>query len=189
MNLVLKSSALLLVALVATACDRPTSSVTAASGEPAAVPLVASTMKVGMTMIDETGVGVSVGFIEVSDGSDGLVLKPDLKALPPGAHGFHVHQNPDCGPKEKDGKMTAGEAAGEHYDPAGTGKHAGPEGAGHGGDLPRLMVAADGTSTRAMTAARLKVVDLMNRSLVIHAQDDNFADAPGGARIACGVMR
>ncbi len=65
---------------------------------------------------------------------------PDLADLPPGDHGFHVHVNPDCGPGAgPDGLPAAGLAAGGHYDPANSGKHLGPRGEGHKGDLPALQ--------------------------------------------------
>lgn len=146
-------------------------------------------LKAELHLISDKGVGESVGSVRISDSPNGAVLKPDLKGLPPGLHGFHIHQNPDCGAKIKDGKMMAGEAAGPHFDPANTGKHAGPEGHGHAGDLPQLVVAADGKATTALTAPRLKTADLKNRSLMIHTEGDNYADKPGGGRIACGVVK
>jgi superoxide dismutase, Cu-Zn family len=41
-------------------------------------------------------------------------------------------------------------AAGGHYDPANTGKHLGPLGEGHRGDLPALTVEPDGSATKVM---------------------------------------
>ncbi len=145
-------------------------------------------LKAEIHLINDKGVGESVGVVRITDSPNGAVLTPDLKGLPPGAHGFHIHQNPDCGARMKDGKMTAGEAAGPHFDPAQTGKHAGPVGEGHAGDLPQLVATADGKATTALTARRLQLADLKNRSLMIHAEGDNYADKPGGARIACGVI-
>ena len=86
-----------------------------------------------------------------------------------------------------------GLAAGGHYDPANTGKHLGPDGNGHLGDLPVLHVAADGTASRDSYAPRLKTTDLEGRSIMIHAGGDTYSDTPaplggGGARAACGVV-
>jgi Cu-Zn family superoxide dismutase len=87
-----------------------------------------------------------------------------------------------------------GGAAGSHLDPDHTGKHEGPSGAGHLGDLPVLDVQADGTANQTLTAPRLKNVDVLKgRALMIHAGGDNYADAPaqlggGGGRFACGVI-
>jgi superoxide dismutase, Cu-Zn family len=144
--------------------------------------------------IDANGVHESIGSVTFSDSAKGLHIKPDLKNLPPGEHGFHVHTNSDCGPAEKDGKMTAGLRAGGHYDPGKSEKHEGPDGHGHLGDLPALVVAADGAAKTEMLAPRLKLADIMGRSLMIHEGGDNFADQPkplggGGGRIACGVIK
>lgn len=143
--------------------------------------------------VSAEGVGRSLGTISVEESAAGIVLLPKLEGLPPGPHGFHLHQNPSCEPKEKDGKMSAAEAAGPHYDPAKTGHHAGPSGEGHAGDLPVLTVDADGTSSKSLAAPKLKLADILGRSLMIHAGGDNYSDTPaplggGGARIACGVI-
>jgi Cu-Zn family superoxide dismutase len=149
---------------------------------------------VSMFKIDANGVGPEIGTITLSDGRGGLRLQPNLKGLPPGEHGFHVHENPNCGAGMKDGKMQAGVAAGGHYDPNATGHHVGPTGdGGHKGDLPVLKVAADGTASEGVNALRLSVSSVRGRALVIHEGGDNYADTPkplggGGARIACGVI-
>jgi len=118
-----------------------------------------------------------------------------LKAegLEPGEHGVHIHENPNVGPGEKDGKMQAGIAAGGHYDPEGTGKHLGPYGSGHLGDLPRAYALEDGTIDAVLLAPRLSLKDVRNRSIIIHAGGDNYSDKPepmggGGSRILGGVI-
>lgn len=160
-----------------------------------AAPLAeAAKLAVTIHSIDDKGTGQEIGTVTVEDADGGLKLTPSLKGLPAGPHGFHVHQNPDCGAKEKDGKMVPGLAAGGHWDPEGHGKHAGPQGMGHKGDLPVLEVGQDGMATKSIVAPRLKTADLKGRSLMIHAGGDNYSDDPkplggGGARIACGVIR
>jgi Cu-Zn family superoxide dismutase len=144
--------------------------------------------------IDAKGLGAGIGTIEFMDTPNGLAIMTDLKELSAGPHGFHVHENPSCEAKDKDGKPVAGLAAGGHYDPAGTKIHAGPQGNGHLGDLPPLTVAADGTNMETLTAPHLKVSDLKGHSIMIHEAGDNFSDQPkplggGGARVACGVVK
>jgi Cu-Zn family superoxide dismutase len=85
-------------------------------------------------------------------------------------------------------------AAGGHYDPANTGKHLGPYGEGHKGDMPVLTVDASGNATKAVTVPHLTMADVKGRSIMIHAGGDNYSDQPaplggGGARIACGVVK
>src|SRR5260221_7814825 len=77
-------------------------------------------MTVQMNTVDEKGIGKSIGEVTVGETPYGLVFSPSLGGLPPGLHGFHVHESPSCEPKEKDGKMTPALAAGGHYDPAAT---------------------------------------------------------------------
>jgi Cu-Zn family superoxide dismutase len=149
---------------------------------------------VQMHLTGIAGAGDNIGTIRASDSPYGTLFTPDLRGLAPGLHGFHVHQNPSCDPQEKDGRMVPGLAAGGHYDPAGTGKHEGPYGNGHLGDLPALYVDAAGQAVHPVLAPRVKVSDLKGRSLMIHAGGDNYSDQPaplggGGARIACGVVK
>jgi Cu-Zn family superoxide dismutase len=149
--------------------------------------------KVDMNLIDIKGVGAPIGTVTiVAAPGGGVALTPNLKGLPPGTHGFHVHQFANCGAKEHDGKMEAGEMAGPHYDPDKTGKHLGPAGEGHKGDLPVLIVGPGGEATQPMTAKRLKLADLRNKALIVHQGGDTYSEPPplggGGARIACGVI-
>ena len=146
-----------------------------------------------MNNVDARGSGPSLGTVTVSETPYGVLFTPALTGLAPGVHGFHMHENPTCGPSEKDGKPEAGWSAGGHFDPAKTGKHEGPYGKGHLGDLPAIVVASDGKAQSPVLAPRLKLADLQGRSLMIHAGGDNHADHPaalggGGARVACGIV-
>ena len=154
----------------------------------------AEDMVIKMQLVNEQGVGKEIGTITASDSKYGLLLTPQLSDLSPGLHGFHVHEKPDCSHAMKEGKALPGLAAGGHYDPAATGKHEGPYGNGHLGDLPVLYIATDGKATLTVLAPRLKVIDIKGRSLMIHAGGDNYSDIPvslggGGARVACGVVK
>jgi Cu-Zn family superoxide dismutase len=149
---------------------------------------------VSMNSVSETGVGISVGQVTISESKYGLVFTPSLQGLTPGIHGFHLHQNASCEPKEKEGKMVAAGAAGGHYDPAATNIHGAPWGEGHLGDLSPLYVEANGSSTQPVLAPRLKLSDLSGRTLIVHAGGDNHSDHPaalggGGARVSCGVIK
>lgn len=154
----------------------------------------AEDITIKVNLVNDQGVGKEIGTITASDSKYGLVLIPQMSDLAPGLHGFHVHDKPDCSHAMKEGKAVPALAAGGHYDPANTGKHEGPYGNGHFGDLPALYVAADGKATLPVLAPRLKVADIKGRSLMIHAGGDNYADTPaplggGGARAACGVVK
>ncbi|KAB0958894.1 superoxide dismutase [Cu-Zn] SodC2, partial [Cronobacter sakazakii] len=103
----------------------------------------AASEEVELHLVTDKGVGQSVGMVKITETDKGLEFAPDLNGLPPGDHGFHIHAKGSCEPAMKDGKMVAAEAAGGHFDPQNTGKHAGPEGDGHLGDLPVLAVNND----------------------------------------------
>lgn len=154
----------------------------------------AASQDVTINLVDAEGKQESIGSIEIRETEHGLLFTPDLTLLPTGVHGFHVHENGSCDAAEKDGKMVPAQAAGDHYDPTGTGKHAGPYGDGHMGDLPALYVNEDGTADYPVLAPRIKKLDeIKGRALMIHTGGDNHADKPeplggGGARMACGVI-
>jgi superoxide dismutase, Cu-Zn family len=150
-------------------------------------------IKAAIHHLTSEGVHKRIGYVFLSDTPDGLLLEPQIEDLPPGDHGFHIHQFGDIEPTQKKGKSVAGGAAGEHYDPQRTGEHLGPYEDGHRGDLPRLRVNPNGTATTPVVAPRLKLHEVKNRALIIHSGGDNFSDYPivnggGKSRIAGGVI-
>jgi len=171
--------------LIALACV-----LTAAAGAHAADQLQAP-----MTLVSLEGTGKMIGHVTITESRSGLVFTPNLTNLPPGPHGFHVHETGSCGTNEKDGKKVAAGAAGGHFDPTASKHHGGPSGDGHLGDLPTLVVADNGGAGTAVVAPRLmKLSEVKGKALMIHAGGDNFADRPkplggGGERIACGVIQ
>lgn len=155
---------------------------------------LAAEVSVTLNQVSEAGVGAAVGSVRIVETPHGLVFYPQLTGLAAGLHGFHVHEKPSCAPADSDGKKVAAGAAGGHLDPSGSKKHGEPWGDGHLGDLPALVVAADGSASNPVLAPRLKsLLDVRNRSLMVHAGGDNHADHPaplggGGARVVCGVI-
>jgi Cu-Zn family superoxide dismutase len=112
-------------------------------------------------------------FFLLPDG--GVRIRVEVQGLTPGEHGIHIHAVGRCDPPDF---LTA---AG-HFNPDGH-RHGllNPQGP-HAGDLPNLIVRADGR-------ARYEAVSY--RALVIHAQaDDHLTDPAGnsGPRVACGVI-
>ena len=141
-----------------------------------------------------TGPGDVIGTVTVSAGAKGAAFKTDLNGLPPGPHGFHVHENGSCDAATTDGQAVPAGAAGGHLDPGHTGHHEGPAHDGHLGDLPLLTAGANGSSAETLEAPRLTDLQaIKGHALMIHAGGDNYSDTPaplggGGARIACGVL-
>ena len=139
----------------------------------------------------ETPTGESVGSATLMNEAGGTRLKVQVKGLPPGPHGIHIHETGQCNPPDF-------MSAGGHYNP--TNKQHGlnnPQGA-HAGDMPNLTVGADGTGTFDALLEDVSVTggpgDLFKAggtALVIHAMaDDEMTDPSGnsGGRIACGVI-
>jgi superoxide dismutase, Cu-Zn family len=138
--------------------------------------------------------GQSVGTATFTQLDSGLLkVVVQAKGLPPGSHGIHIHKVGTCeGPSFG--------SASTHYNPADK-QHGleNPEGA-HGGDLPNLVVATDGTGSLEATTYRVSLIpnaanyllDTDGSALIIHAgTDDQKTDPTGksGSRIACGVLR
>jgi Cu-Zn family superoxide dismutase len=152
-------------------------------------------LDVPLTLVSPDGPGKAIGSVTITESKTGLVFTPKLTGLPPGPHGFHVHETGSCGSNEKEGKKVAAGAAGGHFDPHAAKHHGSPTGDGHLGDIPPLVVAANGTADTAVTAPRLmKLADVKGKALMVHAGGDNFSDSPkplggGGDRIACGVIQ
>jgi Cu-Zn family superoxide dismutase len=139
------------------------------------------------------GNGKSVGTVEIRQLERATVLSVDLRGLPPGAHGFHIHERGRCDPPDF-------KSAGEHMNPQES-EHGydNPRGY-HAGDLPNLHVDARGT-VKAEVYAPLVVLDepspvkswplrdLDGSALVVHAHGDDYRDMKSaGDRIACGVI-
>lgn len=154
----------------------------------------AASEEVTIHEVSPQGIGKSVGTVKIEETQYGLQFTPMLAGLKPGIHGFHVHAKGSCEPGESEGKTVAAGAAGGHLDPDNTGKHLGPYGEGHLGDLPALYVDDQGKASYPMLAPRIKnLSEIKGKALMVHVGGDNHADHPkplggGGARFACGVI-
>jgi Cu-Zn family superoxide dismutase len=148
--------------------------------------LAHASITIPIVLFKDNGQSENIGTITAQDSSCGVLLTPNLHGLPQGTHGFHVHVNPSCDEN--------GMAAGGHLDPANTTQHHGPySDNGHLGDLPVLIVGADGKANLPTLAPRFKLSQIMGHSIMIHAGSDNYSDTPeklggGGVRIACGII-
>jgi Cu-Zn family superoxide dismutase len=163
------------------------------SSSAAAAPAKVKPVKVTMNQISTDGVGDAIGSITISQTKDGVNLAVDLSKLPPGEHGFHLHEKGSCDPADKEGKKTAGQAAGGHWDPEATKAHKGPGGGGHKGDLPKLVIPEGGKLKTKLPVAGLTLADVAGKTIMIHANGDNYSDTPkplggGGDRVVCGVV-
>ena len=187
-----------LSAAALTACgtaDDPT--LDAGSGTPEVQPVTATLMDAG---------GAEKGTVEIAFTDDGASLTVTATGLPPGLHGMHVHKTGTCEPDSADPAKPDKKGAF-----LSAGGHLAEEGQSHGehdGDLPSLLVQADGTATLSVSSDRLTreaVLDADGSALMVHADRDNFGNVPdryapmldetttktgdAGARIACAPLK
>jgi superoxide dismutase, Cu-Zn family len=121
--------------------------------------------------------GESIGTASFEQDGDVLKLTINASGLTPGKHGFHIHENPIEGNDFN--------TAGSHFNP--TGKkhgHLNPEGA-HLGDLLNLEVDAKGNADQTfelkdVTIEKGKPNSILNKSLIIHALEDDYKTDPSG---------
>lgn len=139
-------------------------------------------------LTDETG--RSVGNAEISQTGSILYLNAAVTGQTSGEHGIHFHAVGKC---EAPGFTTAG----GHLNPSahqhGNLNPAGP----HLGDLPNLIVAANGSGSlkAQLTGVPSELVAAMfdadGTAIVLHAGPDDYKTDPSGnsgGRLACGVL-
>jgi superoxide dismutase, Cu-Zn family len=112
-----------------------------------------------------------------------LLLKAYLQNLSPGPHAMGIHQNPDCGPMEKDGVTVPGLAAGPRLFVSAKSGLEQITYKTYLGNLPSLQIREDGATVEEVLVPRLTLADLVNRSIVVNANQDGNSAAE-----ACGVL-
>ncbi|MEX0725307.1 MAG: superoxide dismutase family protein [Planctomycetaceae bacterium] len=124
------------------------------------------------------------GTLTLSHEKNGVRIRGRVTGLTPGEHGFHIHEFGDL-------RAPDGTSAGGHFDTRGH-KHGGPEDAErHAGDLGNITADDDGVADVDMFAKNLKIHFIIGRSIVVHAEKDDFESQPAGdagARAALGVI-
>ncbi|WP_029940468.1 superoxide dismutase family protein [Sphingomonas astaxanthinifaciens] len=150
-----------------------------------ATPMDAPSNAIAVPLVGTSG--QAVGTVRMWETPGAVSFRVEANGLSVGRHGLHVHAVGRCDPP---GFTTAG----GHWNPTSR-KHGtmNPDGP-HGGDLPNVPVAANGTlrETVVLNGASLAALrDADGSALVIHArEDDNMTDPSGnsGDRIACAVL-
>jgi Cu-Zn family superoxide dismutase len=137
--------------------------------------------------------GKEIGSATLTQTPNGVLISADLSSLPPGEHGFHIHESGRC--DAADGFKSAG----DHYAPK---KHEhgfkvkdGP----HAGDMPNLFVGENGklrihvfNPRVSLDKGEATLFDSDGSALVVHAKADDYQSQPSGDsgdRIACAVIK
>ena len=121
------------------------------------------------------------GMVKFFPKRDGVMIEAEIFGLPKtetGFFAFHIHEGGSCGHGDLSG-------TGGHYNPGGT-MHP-----NHGGDLPPLL-SDHGKAYMKVFSDRIRVEELIGRTVVIHSDPDDFRTQPAGnagKKIACGVIR
>jgi len=144
----------------------------------------------GSAVIKGTAEGSAIqGAAQLSDTSKGLQIAVQITGVPPGEHGFHVHEFGLC--------SDIGKAAGGHYNPKQTPHgHAMKDGAKHShpGDMGNVTADAAGnvSFTTVLPDVTLdgKKNPIAGRALILHEKADDFSQPVGnaGGRIACAPI-
>ena len=133
--------------------------------------------------------GKTHAVVFMSQLDNGVLFQVFCKGLQPGKKGFHVH--------ERGNLMNFCETLGPHYNPAGD-RHGGLNAMhSHRGDLGNILIDNQGNCEMSIVSYKLSLSELLGRSLVIHANEDDLGmgsnpeslvTGNSGKRICCGVI-
>lgn len=125
------------------------------------------------------------GTVSFYQTANGVLVTAQVHGLPqgsgtcaPNVFGFHIHEGNSCTGNEEDPFANSG----GHYNPRGCPHPA------HAGDLPPLF-GNRGYAFLAVFTDRFSVDEIIGRTVIIHANPDDFTTQPSGnsgAKIACG---
>ena len=142
--------------------------------------------------------GDSLGTVVFRQAATGVLVMADLKGLAPGGHAFIIHEVGSCTPDFN--------AAGDHFNPEDT-EHGfihpnwerGGSAGGHGGDLPNIYAASDGSARADFFTdgiildggPRHSVFDDDGSAIIVHEKPDAYGEEESdtGSRVACGIIR
>jgi Cu-Zn family superoxide dismutase len=157
----------------------------------AQAPVSAPSPAPGARAVIADGTGKTVGEAAFWETTRGVLVRLDLRDVPAGPHGLHIHTVGKCeGP--------AFQTAGGHFETSGH-EHGflNPKGA-HLGDLPNITVPAskqlsveDLLSGATLQAGANSLLDADGSAIIVHAGKDDYTTNPAGNagdRFACGAI-
>ena len=141
--------------------------------------------------------GDAMGTVTFRQVATGVLVMAQVEGLAPGGHAFIIHEVGSCTPDFS--------AAGDHFNPEDT-EHGfihptwkrGEATGGHGGDLPNIYAASDGSAradffTLGITlnsGPRHSLFDADGSTIIVHEKPDAYGEEESdtGSRVACGVI-
>ena len=141
--------------------------------------------------------GELIGIVTFRQATTGVLVMAEVNGLAPGGHAFIIHEVGACAPDFA--------AAGDHFNPydaehgfVHSGWKRGISGGGHGGDLPNIYAASDGSARADFFAvgftldlgADHSIFDTDGSAIIVHEQPDAYGETESdtGSRVACGVI-
>jgi Cu-Zn family superoxide dismutase len=127
-----------------------------------------------------------MGTVTFTKTEKGIRVQADVSGLPPGKHGFHVHEFGDASSAD-------GMAAGGHFNPHNK-EHGSPTAPNrHVGDLGNVEADSAGHATFDLVDPAMSfsgATSILGRGVVIHQKADDFRqpDGEAGSRLAVGVI-
>ena len=175
----------------ATPAADATATVPAATMDTAMAPGTAGAAGAGQaTAMMRDSTGAELGRVTLTETPQGIQVSGQLRGVPAGEHGFHIHTTGSCEPTF--------EAAGGHWNPTNAQHGFEVQGGPHFGDMRNITVGADGSITAQGTTAggtlqgQNGLLDADGAAVMIHANPDDYKSQPSGdagARVACGVVQ
>jgi Cu-Zn family superoxide dismutase len=130
------------------------------------------------------------GEVTFTEENGGLTVNAQVANVPPGKHGFHIHEKGSCD--------DTGKAAGGHFNPDKVSHGFLPKDGrahAHAGDMGNIEVGQDGVGTLKMFLPGETLKDgpyaVSGKAIILHEKEDDFTTQPtgnAGGRIGCGVI-
>lgn len=138
--------------------------------------------------LDAMGSSTARGTVTFVQAANGVEVTVDATGVPPGVHGFHVHEKGECG--------SDGMAAGGHFNPSNVAHGAPTDDPHHAGDFGNVTADANGVVHSQFTMPGITVEaganSVVGHAVILHANPDDLKTQPtgnAGGRIACGVTQ
>lgn len=137
--------------------------------------------------------GATQGTMTITEVDHGVKITGDIKGLPAGSHGFHIHETGACAAPDF-------KSAGGHFNPDGHDHGDLSKNPSHNGDMANIEVGSNGrvhvdienTKVTLRPDAKNSLLKKGGTAIVVHAKPDDYKTQPtgdAGDRLLCGVIQ